>query len=333
MKNSLVPIEKLDVAVVFSQKGMDNLLKEVKAKVIVHVPDIDSDSGRKDIAALAYKIARSKTLIDNMGKDLIADWQKKIKPINGLRKTARDFLDNLKEEARQPLTDYENLEAEKRKEEQRKEKEKIENRIELFSKYNFFMPFMEVAVLTDEAFGMLLTEKREVYEVEEAEAIEAKKQQEAEADRLKKLLKEQQAEADRLTKIQADIDAKERALKDEEKRLSRIGFERKAEEKAKIQAEKDAAIKAEKDAIEAKEKAERETQRKIEKKKAEEAERMRLLELAPDKDKLILFADRIQNLTAEKINLKSKEAQSLFGYTVSNILILETDFRKEIERL
>ena len=67
--NALIAVERLDVAVIFSESGMPKLLSEIKEKVIAHVPDVTTDSGRKDIASLAYNIARSKTLIDNLGKD------------------------------------------------------------------------------------------------------------------------------------------------------------------------------------------------------------------------------------------------------------------------
>ena len=79
--NSLVAAEKLDVTVIFSEKGMTKLLDEIQAKVNTYVISTETEQGRKDIASLAYKITRSKTLIDDLGKGVVADWKKKAKII------------------------------------------------------------------------------------------------------------------------------------------------------------------------------------------------------------------------------------------------------------
>jgi hypothetical protein len=56
------------------------------------------------------KIAKCKTGIDGIGKDLVAGAKAEIKLIDNKRKLVRDTLDILKEEVRQPLTDFENAE-------------------------------------------------------------------------------------------------------------------------------------------------------------------------------------------------------------------------------
>jgi colicin import membrane protein len=96
-ETALVAIEELDIAKLFTDEGMQGVLQEIESKALSFAFDIETDQGRKDIASLAYKVARSKTLIDNTGKDTVADWKKKTKLIDGYRKQARDFLDDLKE--------------------------------------------------------------------------------------------------------------------------------------------------------------------------------------------------------------------------------------------
>ena len=275
-EKTLIVAEKLDVAVVFSDKGMAKLLDEIKTKVISHVPNTITEQGRKDIASLAYKITRSKTLIDDLGKGVVSDWKKKTKIIDGHRKTARDFLDNLKDTVRQPLTDFKAEQAVIKEEVERKEREKIDNRMAELAKYNYIAPFMEIATWSDGEYEVLLAKVKENYELEqkrladeeadreaEAERLdEVRLAQEAEAKRLDKIQAEiekaQEAEADRLAKIQDEIDAKEQALKDEKERLDRLEFERVAKEEARIKAEADAKAKAEREIAEAKEKADRE---------------------------------------------------------------------------
>jgi DNA repair exonuclease SbcCD ATPase subunit len=93
---------------------MAPVLNRIKETVLSHVPVVDTAAGRQDIRSLAFKIAQSKTALDAAGKDLVAGWKAKAKKVDEARKEARDFLDALKAEVRQPLTDFE--EAEKARE-------------------------------------------------------------------------------------------------------------------------------------------------------------------------------------------------------------------------
>ena len=87
--------------------GIDAALRKIAEDARAVVVDISTPQGRKECASLAFKIARSKTLIDDTGKNLGEDARKKIDAINADRKKAREFLDSLKEEVRKPLTDWE----------------------------------------------------------------------------------------------------------------------------------------------------------------------------------------------------------------------------------
>ena len=64
-------------------------------------------SGRDEIKSLAYKIARSKTTLDNIGKEHVAEIKAKAKAIDNLRAEMRDDLDALKHEIRAPLDEWE----------------------------------------------------------------------------------------------------------------------------------------------------------------------------------------------------------------------------------
>lgn len=87
--------------------GIDAALRKIADDARAVVVDISTPQGRKDCASLAYKIARSKTLIDETGKSLGEEARKKIDAINADRKKAREFLESLKDEVRKPLTDWE----------------------------------------------------------------------------------------------------------------------------------------------------------------------------------------------------------------------------------
>ncbi|MBF0350947.1 MAG: cell envelope biogenesis protein TolA [SAR324 cluster bacterium] len=103
----------IDPEVIFSNGGLTDILRKIEQEAKREVPDTSTPKGRKAIASLAYKVAQSKTVIDSLGKKLVEDEKARISKIDAERKIARDFLDQLKVEIRQPLTDWE-VEEEKR---------------------------------------------------------------------------------------------------------------------------------------------------------------------------------------------------------------------------
>ena len=105
--NELVSIESTEIATIFSDGGIDPIIQKIKDEVIGNVPDVATAGGRSEIASLAHKVARSKTYLDGLGKDLVSGIKKQAKVIDAERKKMRDKLDDLKAEVRQPLTEWE----------------------------------------------------------------------------------------------------------------------------------------------------------------------------------------------------------------------------------
>ena len=173
-ETALIVAEKLDIAVLFSGDGMDKILKEIESKAMAHVPDLTTAQGRDDIKSMAYKVAQSKTLIDGLGKDLVSDWKKKAKAIDDHRKTARDFLDDLKVKVRQPLTDWETVEAEKKEEADRKEREKVDARIAELAAFGKTLPFFEVAGWDDDKYNEVVRTVRAEHEAEQKRLADEK---------------------------------------------------------------------------------------------------------------------------------------------------------------
>jgi len=292
-EKALVVAEKLDVAVLFTGDGMDRILKEIETKAMAHVPDVSTDTGRKDIGSLAHKVARSKTLIDDMGKDVVADWKKKAKAIDEHRKTAREFLDDLKARVRQPLTDWEVIESEKKAEADRKEKEKIDKRIAEFAEFNVHLPFFDVAAMTDGYFDSRLIIARADFEAEQKRLADEEAARKAESERLTVMNAEMERKIEELAKKEAEAKAEsdriaaekaswEAEKKAEQERKDRKIFEAQAKENARIAAEKAEKDRQEREAREAKDKAEKEA-----------AEKARQEALKPDKEKLAVFADKL----------------------------------------
>lgn len=105
--SDLIPIESVNAAELFKGDGIHNLLAKIRAEVITIVPDLTTDKGRKAIASLARKVSSSKVAIDDAGKALVAGIKAQAAEIDAARKLARDTLDALRDEVRQPLTDWE----------------------------------------------------------------------------------------------------------------------------------------------------------------------------------------------------------------------------------
>jgi len=338
-ETALVVAEKLDVAVLFTGDGMDRILKEIEAKAMAHVPDVSTDAGRKDIGSLAHKVARSKTLIDDMGKDVVADWKKKAKEIDNHRKTARDFLDDLKTKVRQPLTDWEAVEAVKKEEADRLEREKIEKRIADLAAFNIHLPFFEVAGWTDGTYEAKLIIAKDEYKTEQKRLTDEEAARKAESERLEKVRLEQEAEAKRLAEVQRKIEEQERKAKAEVEEANRIERESIEKERRAVEAEK-AAIEKEKAVREAAAaarnlaiKEEKEAQeRKAREAEKEAAELARQEALKPDKEKLLAFAQFLQ-AGVKYPEMKSEETEAVLKNARIQIYDIGEELLTAIEEL
>jgi colicin import membrane protein len=76
--------------------------------------DVETSDGRKEIASLAYRVARSKTAVEDLRKAHTADLVKKKREIDALGGVIWDRLEALQKKVRQPLTDWEDAEEHRR---------------------------------------------------------------------------------------------------------------------------------------------------------------------------------------------------------------------------
>ena len=236
---SLLPIESINAVELFTGKKLDDLLVQIRQETATLVPDLTTVSGRKEIASVAYKVARSKTAIDDAGKELVAEWKKQSAVVDASRKKARDYLDALRDEVRAPLDEWEAEEA-------RKEQEAVEA--------------ARIRREAEEAERLAEIERREavVREAEERIAAQAK----AEADRIAA----EEAEKARVAREeQVRAEAAEQAKREAAESVARA---EKAEADA-IEAARLAAEKAERDQAEAVRQAELRAQLEADRKEAD----------------------------------------------------------------
>ncbi|KES23124.1 phage protein [Pseudomonas sp. AAC] len=107
---ALVPKENA-LQVYSAENGLDPYLQQIRTEIDAFDPDVSTRKGREAIASIAHKVARSKTALDNIGKELVADLKEVPKKIDAERKRMRDLLDAWKDEVRRPLTEWEEAEA------------------------------------------------------------------------------------------------------------------------------------------------------------------------------------------------------------------------------
>lgn len=109
-KTELMPLNNLQAVDIFKPNGLESILEKMKAEVRLLVPDLTTEKGRKEIASLAYKVSQSKTYLDGIGKDLVAEQKLELKKVDNERSNMRNELDKLRDEVRKPLNDWEDSE-------------------------------------------------------------------------------------------------------------------------------------------------------------------------------------------------------------------------------
>lgn len=107
-QTQLVVIEPTTAVALFTEgQGVTELLADIRKKASSLVPDVTTAKGRKEIASIAYAVAKTKSHLDGVGKELTTKYKEIPARIDANRKLIRDTLDALKEEVRAPLTQYE----------------------------------------------------------------------------------------------------------------------------------------------------------------------------------------------------------------------------------
>lgn len=273
MANELVVIEKSKALDVFkSSNSVEDIISKIESEVNSFVNDVNTDKGRKEIKSLAYRVAQSKTYLDGLGKDLVAELKEIPKLIDANRKTVRDRLDALRDKVRQPLTEWE-AEQDRIK----AEKQMLAWHEEALEMNVAFDKALAERIESDHEIALLMNEKFD-RDLAEAKA-EAERQRIAHEEELKKQAAEQaRLEAER--KAQQEIEAAEQREREAKEAAERAEREKQEAIQRAEQEAKEAKEKAERDAKEAQERAEREKQAAIEaeRKKALKAEQARLAE-------------------------------------------------------
>lgn len=258
----LVVIEKQNAMAVFTTKEqLDPIIEAIEKEARSLVPDVSTSKGRDAIASMAHKVARSKTYIDNAGKDLVAELKALPKQIDESRRIVRERLDALKDEVRRPLTEWE-AEQERIKAEEAMSAMHAEA-LEMNIKFD-----QELAAKFEADHEMALLMNKDIDRDREEQRRLAEQAQREREERLKQEAAEQ-ARRDAEAKHKAEIEAAARREAEEKARAELA-------ERQRIEAEQRAA----REKQEAEERARREKEEAVaaERRRQEEAEAARLAE-------------------------------------------------------
>ena len=284
MSNELQILNQNSIVTAFATKGgINELFERVAQEVRKEVPDITTKKGRDAIGSLAMKVSKSKKIIEDAGKALVAEQKAQIKLIDDDRIAVVKMFDALRDEVLAPRDAWEQEEKDRialieNKINSLKQefgsglstdiKRDIE-RIKSIEIDDSFMEFQDKAKL----------QKYETLELLESILIESLQREEHEAEQEKlriaeqeRLQREHEERIAQQAAEQARIDAEQKAKAEIEKaeREKQEAIEREA--KLKLEAEQ--AILREKQAKEDAERAAK--QAEIDKQKAIEAERLRI---------------------------------------------------------
>ena len=257
-----LPAKETALAVFSAPMGLDPYLAKIKEELDAFVPDVSTKKGRDAIASIAYKVAKGKTALDNIGKDLVADLKDVPKKIDAERKRMRDLLDLWKDDVRRPLTEWEAAEESR----QARHKTGIELIQQAAATHDFSAHTLRTTLAGIEA--RVIDTSWEEFEAEahraKSKTVEALQKAIAERDK-------HEAEQAELARLRAEAAAREQ--REREEQIAREATER-VQRKAEAQArtDREAAIRREQEAKAAAERRELELKLNVERAEREKSE-------------------------------------------------------------
>ncbi len=278
-----IKIEQQALAVAFSTDGgINSIIEQITTQAREKARNLDAETpkGRKELASIAYSVSKTKTWLDEQGKNLVSEAKSKIKVVDNERKAVRDQLDLLRDEIRKPVTDFEDAER-KLLENAKQIKNLCESLKTPTDEFGNLLSSAQIKTRLDSVNEIIIDDNQ--YQAELKDIVELTQLW------LKNLLHsvdEQEKQAEEIKRIQAEEAAKaaeaERIARDERIAFEAAERERKAAEAeiAKVQKEAEQAIENERKRIEQERqlaKLEQERKAAIEKARSEDKENRRTI--------------------------------------------------------
>ncbi|EPK8041334.1 hypothetical protein Q7485_25520 [Enterobacter cloacae] len=281
---------------IYVENGLDKFLEQIRDGVN-EVPDLSTAKGRARIASLAAQVSRSKTAVEKPGRDYLKRLKEQPKVVEAELRRFVTECDQLRDEVRRPLTEWEDAEK-ARTEALQQRLVDLRALADVIDTCGNYLPSADIQARIQEAKSVVLDESWQeraaeagvakdstIQQLEASLAVAQKREHEAaELERLRKEA-EEKARLEREETIRRE--AAEKAKRDAEAKAKaelEAAARREAEEKARAElAERqriEAEQRAERERVEAEARAEREKAAAVEAErlKARQAEEKRLAE-------------------------------------------------------
>ncbi|MCA7860205.1 hypothetical protein EKN35_19950 [Enterobacter asburiae] len=270
---------------IYVENGLDKFLEQIRDGVN-EVPDLSTAKGRARIASLAAQVSRSKTAVEKPGRDYLKRLKEQPKVVEAELRRFVTECDQLRDEVRRPLTEWEDAEKERT--------EALQQRLvdlralaEVIDTTGNYLPSTDIQARILEAKSVVLDDSWQeraaeagvakdstIQQLEASLAVAQKREHEAsELERLRKEA-EEKARLEREETIRREAAEKARRDAEANHRAELEAAERReAEEKARAEAAERQRLETEQRA--AREKQEAEARARREKEEAVAAERRR----------------------------------------------------------
>ena len=292
----LIVWEKLNPVELFKENGLDSVLKEIdeKARSVI-TEGVETKKSRDNIRAIAAKVGKDKTFIQKIGTKNTEEYRSLTKISNTERDKGVAFLQDLQDDIRKPLTEYEDAE--------KKEKQLIEDRIEFLSDCALF----EGTEPDSEEIRYHLSDLEEGYKIEWQEDVadRASYAYDRAKSKLQQMLEQRlKHESDQKELEELRENKAAQAQKDEEERIRKEATDKAtkdAEDKARIERESSEKAAADKLAAEQEKTRRLEQDKKDAKAREEKAEADRIAsQKQAEKDKAVAVQAEKDRVAAEK---------------------------------
>lgn len=283
---------------IYVENGLDKFLEQIREGV-KEVPDLSTAKGRARIASLAAQVSRSKTAVEKPGRDYLKRLKEQPKVVEAELRRFVTECDQLRDEVRRPLTEWEDAEK-ARSEALQQRLVDLRALAEVLDTAGNYLPSTDIQSRIQEAKSVVLDES---WQERAAEAGVAKDSTIQHLEASLVVAQKREHEAAELERLRKETEEKARLEREEAiRREAAEQAKRDAEEKA--QAEIDAAARREAEAKAATERAERE---KIEAQQKAEREAKAAAEKAEQEKNAAIAAERRRQEEAEAVRLAEQK--------------------------
>lgn len=107
---SFIAEQQTPLAVLTSANEAEALFARIRAEIDAFVPDLSTVTSRAAIKSLAFKVTKTRTAVEAARKDKTEAWRKQTDAVNASGRVIKARLEQMEEEARKPLTEWEEVE-------------------------------------------------------------------------------------------------------------------------------------------------------------------------------------------------------------------------------